>query len=101
MPVNILTRQDFQLRQSAAASGMDDHGRSGSDVENEKPRSGSWVSSALTREVALFVAAVDHHAAAAPRTFAAGPSKISTEMSRVAPVPGGTADNDDFAGGQP
>ena len=74
---------------------MNDHGKSGFDVENEKPRSGSSVSSELPREAALFPAAANQHAAAAPRTFPAGPPKTSTEISRVAPVPGGAADDDD------
>ena len=74
---------------------MDDHGKSGSDVGGEKPRSGSSVSSELPREAALFPAVADQHAAAAPRTFTARPSKTSTEMSRVAHVPGGAADHDD------
>ena len=101
LPVNIPTGQDFQLRQLAAAIGMNDHGKSGSDVENEKPQSGSSVSSELPREVALFPAAVDQHAAAAPRTFADGPPKTSTEMSRVAPVPGGAADDDESPADNP
>ena len=64
---------------------MDDDGKSGSDVGDEKPRSGSSVFSELPREAALFSAAADQRAAVAPRTFAAGPPKTSTEMSRVAP----------------
>ena len=80
---------------------MDDHGMSGFDVENEKPRSGSSVSSELTHEAALFPAVADQHAAAAPRTFAAGPPKTSTEMSKVTPVPGGAADDDDSPADNP
>ena len=80
---------------------MDDHGKSGFDIENEKPRSGSSVSSELLREAALFPATADQHAAAAPRIFAAGPPKTLTEMSRVAPVPGGAADDDGFPADNP
>ena len=47
------------LRQSVVAVGMDNHFESGSDVEDEKPQSGSFVSSGLVREAALFPAAVD------------------------------------------
>ena len=96
MPVKILTGQDFQPRQSAAAIRMDDHGKSGSDVGDEKLRSGSSVSSELPREAALFPAAAAQHAAAPPpRTFAAESPKTSTEMLRVAPVPGDAADDND------
>ena len=42
---------------------MDDHGESGSDVEDEKPRSGSSVCSGSPREAAIFKTAADHHAA--------------------------------------
>ena len=45
---------------------MDDHGKSGSNVGGEKPRSGKPVSSELPREAALIPAAADQHAAAAP-----------------------------------
>ena len=37
----------------------------------------------------------------ATRTFAAGSPKTSTEMSRVASVPGGTADDDDSPADNP
>ena len=47
LPVYILTGQGFQPRQSAAVIRMNDHGKSGSDVGGEKPRSGSSVSSEL------------------------------------------------------
>ena len=36
-----------------------------------------------------------------PRTFAAGPPKTSTEMSRVVPVPGGAADDHDWPADNP
>ena len=67
---------------------------SGFDVEDEKPKYDSSVSSGSFLEAALFPAAAYQHAAVAYRTFAAGPPKPSTEMSRVAPVRGGTADDD-------
>ena len=80
---------------------MDDHGKPGSDVEDEKPRSGISVSSGLPQEAALFPAAANLHAAAAPPTFAAGPPKTLTEMSRVAPVPGDAANDDDSLADNP
>ena len=54
LPVKILTEQDFQLSQSAAAIGMGDRSKSGSDVEDEKPRSGSSVSSELPERPRCF-----------------------------------------------
>ena len=80
MPVKILTGQDFQLRQSAATIGMDDHGKSGFDVEDEKPRSGSSISSGLPREAALFPAAADEHAAVAPGPSPPGPENLDGDV---------------------
>ena len=82
---------------------MDDHSKSGSDVENEKPRSSSSVSSGSPREVALFPAAVDQHAAAAaPYLRHRALENLDEDVEgRSDVVPGGAADDDDSPADSP
>ena len=68
------------LRQSAAAVSMNDHGESGFDVEDEKPRSGSSVSSGSQREAALFSAVADQHTAAAPDLCRRAPESLDGDV---------------------
>ena len=68
------------LHQLAVSVGMDDHGESGSDVKDEKLRSGSSVSSGSPREAMLFSAAVDQHAAATPRPSPPGPENLDGDV---------------------
>ena len=63
---------------------MDDHGESGSDVEDEKSRSGSSASSGSPERPRFFQLGRTS-TLQRPPDFAAGPPKTTTEMSGSLP----------------